>query len=69
MTTTIPRAKSWLLPDTTLHPLNGEFVVKIVDLPKHTWMSPDAADALADSLKEAAAMARRYCETDYEDDE
>lgn len=66
---THPRARSWLLPDTTLHELNGSFVVSIDDLPTPTWLSPDDADALADSLKAAAAMARRYCETDDEDDE
>jgi predicted regulator of Ras-like GTPase activity (Roadblock/LC7/MglB family) len=57
------RATSWYLPDTTLHPLNGQYVVTIDGLPKIPWLSPDEADALAASLTAAAALARQGRET------
>ena len=68
------RATSTYIPDTTLHPLNGSFVVDIYDMKSWlgknaAWLSPDEADAFADSLKEAAALARQYRESDDEDDE
>lgn len=63
------RAISWFLPDTTLHHLNGSFVVSVDDMPKLPWLTPDEADSLADSLKVAAALARECRETEDEDDE
>lgn len=67
------RAESWLLPDTTLHYLNGTFIVELVNVrgwikQGPPWMSPDDADALADSLKAAAAAARNYDETGDDDE-
>lgn len=67
------RAKSFYIPDTTLHPLNGAFVVDIGDAvatltaktPMNApWLSPDEAEAFAASLVEAAALARDYRETE-----
>lgn len=68
------RATSEYIPDTTLHPLNGSHVVDIGDAVRSfrngiAWLSPDEADAFADALKAAAALARQYRETDDEDDE
>lgn len=66
---TPPRATSWYLSDTTLHPLNGSHVVDIGGVRdwlkgNAPWLSPDEADALAESLKAAAALARQYRETE-----
>jgi hypothetical protein len=66
MARTKVHAESWLLPDTTLHYLNGSFIVSIDDMPKPPWLTPDEADELAESLKRAAAHARAYEETDDE---
>lgn len=68
------RATSWLLPDTTLHRLNGNFVVDISEAKvwlttNAPWLTPDEADAFADSIKEAAAFARGFRETDDDDDD
>ena len=66
------KAWSWYMPDTTLHPLNGDYVVDIGpmrDWLKHNppWLSTDEADAFAESLKHAATLAREgqwSCDSD-----
>jgi len=60
------QVESWYMPDTTLHPLNGEFVVQITDTaPREVpWLSPDEADTFASALHEAAELARMGLETE-----
>jgi hypothetical protein len=56
------------LPDTVLHHLNGEFVVALTVAKGFAYLLPDEADALADSLKDAATIARQYRESDDDDE-
>lgn len=66
-------SESVFIPDTTVHPLNGSYVVHIgamrTWLASHApWLSPDDAEAFASSLMASAAAARRYRESCSEDE-
>jgi hypothetical protein len=51
---------SEILPDTVLHPLNGQFTVYVGRLNvQRSWLSPDDADAFAARLIECAKLARQ----------
>jgi len=73
MTAAHLRATSEYIPDTVLHPLNGDYVVVIGGMrswvrDRAPWLSPDEADAFADSLKRAAALARAFRGSDDTDE-
>lgn len=65
---------SWYMPDTTLHRLNGSYVVDISTLDAWLkdsagWVSADEADALAHALHVAAELARNFIATEEASDE
>ena len=62
--------ESTYIPDTTLHRLNGEYVVRMAVSPRSwIWMSADEADEIADRIKACAIHARSYVSSDDFDDE